>query len=165
MALPTLLILLAIFRTVSSAPPPELSQAISDMTTKSYYGFAILLGMLNDTTRSSLGQGATFFMPDNQHLAESPISRDHLEEFILSHAIPDPLVFSELAHLPTGTLFPSYMNGRLLRISGIGRHTFVNNAQITSPNVCSGSLIKCHGIDAVIANRDNQMDPSRSDNP
>ncbi|KAL5700042.1 hypothetical protein ACHQM5_025541 [Ranunculus cassubicifolius] len=159
MSLPAVFIFSALLlRMVSAAPPPshakpsDLPLALSDMSSKSYFGFVILLDMLNDTTKATLAQDVTFFVPSDQHLAEIPISPARLEEFILSHGIPDPMQFNELARLPTGTVFPSCMNSRMLRISTKGRLVFVNNAQIIAPNVCSSSTIKCHGIDAVIAN-------------
>lgn len=158
MGLTAVLIFLAILRMASSGPPtsqvgtpPALPAALSDMRAKSYYGFVILLDMLNETTKDSLAQGVTFFMPSDQQLAEIPISPARLEEFILSHAVPDPLLFSDIARVPTGTLFPA-INNRMLRVSSRGRFVYVNNAQIVAPNVCSSPRIRCHGIDAVIAN-------------
>ncbi|KAF5204739.1 Fasciclin-like arabinogalactan family protein [Thalictrum thalictroides] len=156
---------------VSSAPPAshpvppvkltDFSQAITDMRAKSYYGFVILLDMLNTTTKSTLSQEVTFFMPIDSQLAEYPISPDKLVDFILSHSIPEPLVFSELAHVPTGTLIPSFLSDQF-RISKLGRHVFVNNAQIVAPNVCSSTTIRCHGINAVIDKRKNRLDLASS---
>ncbi|PIA25640.1 hypothetical protein AQUCO_11000045v1 [Aquilegia coerulea] len=160
----TLIIFLGLLRMVSSSPlspptphvkssPPKLADlplAISDMRSKSYYGFVILLDVLNATTKSGLSQQVTFFMPSDQQLAESRISPDRLEEFVLGHTVPEPLVYGELQHVPSGTLVPSFMKNQLLRISSIRRHVFVNNAQIVAPNVCKSATIKCHGINAVI---------------
>ncbi|KAF5204741.1 Fasciclin-like arabinogalactan family protein [Thalictrum thalictroides] len=152
---------------VSSSPPstphvkspPKLADlplAISDMGSKSYYGFIILLDVLNATTKSGLSQQVTFFMPSDQLLAESRISPDRLEEFVLGHTIPEPLVYGELQNVPSGTLVPSLMKNQLLRISSIRRRVFVNNAQIVAPNVCKSATIKCHGINAVIG-RNNEI--------
>ncbi|PIA25642.1 hypothetical protein AQUCO_11000047v1 [Aquilegia coerulea] len=172
MGLSIIFILFSLLRMVSSAPPAahpvttpgkltDLSQAITDMRSKSYYGFVILLDMLNTTAKSTLSQEVTFFMPIDSQLAEYPISPDRLVDFILSHSIPEPLVFSELAHVPTGTLIPSFLNDQF-RISRLGRHVFVNNAQIVAPNVCSSTTIRCHGINAVIDKRKNHFDSASS---
>lgn len=95
--------------------------------------------------------GLTFFVPWDSDLSEFPIAPNHLETFLMSHAIPMPLLFNELVHFPNGTLVPSASPNRMIRIHNRGRSGFfVNNAQIVAPNVCMNSLIKSHGIDAVI---------------
>ncbi|QHO37455.1 hypothetical protein HN51_003910 [Arachis hypogaea] len=127
----------------------DLQAAISDMRTKSYYGFAMLLQMLNGTSQPS--SSLTFLMPDDRELSTSAIAADEIEDFLLSHAIPMPLYFNDLSHFPTGTLVPSGISTKMIRIHNRGRGDFfVNNAQIVSANVCLGSVIKCHGIDAII---------------
>ncbi|KAK9267670.1 hypothetical protein L1049_010101 [Liquidambar formosana] len=132
----------------------DLQAAVADMRSKSYYGFAILLQMLNGTVQ--LNRDVTFLMPDDQQLSEASISLDHLEDFLLSHSIPEPLLFSDLSHFPTGTLVPSGLQERSIRISNHGRlDYFVNNAQIVTPNVCVNSFIKCHGVDGVIEYNNN----------
>ncbi|KAL5700040.1 hypothetical protein ACHQM5_025539 [Ranunculus cassubicifolius] len=133
-----------------SASPEDLPLALSDMQSKSYFDFVILLDMLNRTRKWSPYQEATFFMPTNKILGESGISREQLPKFILGHAIPQAIAYSELSHVPTGTLIPSFVNDRLLRVSSVGKQIFVNNAEIIAPDVCSSASIKCHGIDAVI---------------
>ncbi|KAK7245969.1 hypothetical protein RIF29_40824 [Crotalaria pallida] len=128
----------------------DLQAAIGDMRAKSYYGFAMLLQMLNGTTQEPTRE-LTFFMPDDRELSASAISADQLEEFLLRHAIPMPLYFNDLSHFPTGTLVPSGVGSKMMRIHNRGRNDFfVNNAQIVSANVCMSSEIKCHGIDAII---------------
>ncbi|XP_061344301.1 uncharacterized protein LOC133290250 [Gastrolobium bilobum] len=127
----------------------DLEAAITDMRAKSYYGFAMLLQMLNGTSQPT--RELTFLMPDDRELSASSISADGIEEFLLSHAIPMPLYFNDLSHFPTGTLVPSGISSKMMRIHNRGRGDFfVNNAQIVTANVCLSSVIKCHGIDAII---------------
>ncbi|CAI8590538.1 unnamed protein product [Vicia faba] len=127
----------------------DLQAAIADMRSKSFYGFAMLLQMLNGTSQPS--REMTYLMPDDRELSASTISANGIEDFLLSHAIPMPLYFNDLSHFPTGTLVPSGMNSRMIRIHNRGRGDyFVNNAQIVSANVCLSSVIKCHGVDAII---------------
>ncbi|KAE9591524.1 hypothetical protein Lal_00038736 [Lupinus albus] len=128
----------------------DLQAAIGDMRSKSYYGFAMLLQMLNGTTVEPTRE-LTFFMPDDRELSSSAISANQIEEFLLKHAIPMPLYYNDLSHFPTGTLVPSGLSSKMMRIHNRGRGDFfVNNAQIVSSNVCLNSEIKCHGIDAII---------------
>lgn len=128
----------------------DLQSAIGDMRAKSYYGFAMLLQMLNGTSQEPTRE-LTFLMPDDRELSASAISADQIEEFLLTHAIPMPLYFNDLSHFPTGTLVPSGLSPKMIRIHNRGRGDFfVNNAQIVSANVCLSSVIKCHGIDALI---------------
>ena len=69
----------------------------------------------------------------------------------MRHSIPMPLHFSDLAHFPTGTLVPSGEESKMIRIQNHGTgNFFVNNTKIVLGNVCSGFVIKCHGIDQVI---------------
>lgn len=127
----------------------DLQEAIGDMRAKSYYGFAMLLQMLNGTSQPT--RELTFLMPDDRELSASAISADEIENFLLTHAIPMPLYFNDLSHFPTGTLVPSGIGSRMIRIHNRGRGDFfVNNAQIVAANVCLSSVIKCHGIDAII---------------
>ncbi|XP_058755179.1 uncharacterized protein LOC131628354 [Vicia villosa] len=127
----------------------DLQAAIADMRSKSFYGFAMLLQMLNETSQAS--REVTYLMPDDRELSDSAISADEIEDFLLSHAIPMPLYFNDMSHFPTGTLVPSGVNSRMIRIHNRGRGDyFVNNAQIVSANVCLSSVIKCHGVDAII---------------
>ncbi|XP_057432879.1 uncharacterized protein LOC130725688 [Lotus japonicus] len=127
----------------------DIQVAIEDMRSKSYYGFAMLLQMLNGTSQPI--RELTFFMPDDRELSSASISADEIDEFLLSHAIPMPLYFNDLSHFPTGTVVPSGVSSRMIHIHNRGRGDyFVNNAQIVSANVCLNSVIKCHGIDEVI---------------
>lgn len=129
----------------------DIEAAVEDMRSKSYYGFAMLLKMLNGTTTSEPIQDLTFFMPDDKELSESSIAADGIEHFLLSHAISMPLYFSDLSHFPSGTLVPSGIRDKMITIHNRGRGSFfINNAQVTTVNVCLSSLIKCHGIDAII---------------
>ncbi|KAL5700044.1 hypothetical protein ACHQM5_025543 [Ranunculus cassubicifolius] len=160
MGLPATFILFSLFTMVSAAAPrtfdpltSDLTSAMSEMRSKSYYGFVILLDMLNETTKDALRQ-ATFLMPSDDHLAKSPVSPNQLEEFVLSHTIPLPLVYNQLARTPPGTLIPSFISNRFFKISSLRTSIFLNNAHIIEPNVCSSPLIQCHGINAVIASRD-----------
>ncbi|KAK7332416.1 hypothetical protein VNO80_29167 [Phaseolus coccineus] len=128
----------------------DLQAAIGDMRAKSYYGFAMLLQMLNGTTAQPI-RDFTFLMPDDKQLSSSSISVDEVGEFLLKHAIPMPLHFNDLSHFPTGTLVPSGNSSKMIRIYNRGkRDFFVNNAKIVSANVCLNSVIKCHGVDAII---------------
>ncbi|KAL5700043.1 hypothetical protein ACHQM5_025542 [Ranunculus cassubicifolius] len=156
MTLGNVFIFFTLLSMASSLTPPDLPAALTDMRTGSYYGFVIILNMMNDTITSSLGREVTFFMPSDNYLADFPVDPNELEEFILSQAIPGAIGFNELAHVPSGTVFPSLIRNRFLRISGRGRR-FVNNAQIVAPNVCSTSTVRCHGIDAVITDEMNSV--------
>lgn len=123
--------------------------AIADIRSQSFYGFAILLQMLKG--KLHLSQDLTFLMPVDQELSKYSISPDDLEDFLLSHSIPKPLTFSDLTHFPTGTMVPTGLHNQLIKIENHGRANFsVNNAQLVTPNVCLNTIIKCHGIDAVI---------------
>lgn len=127
----------------------DLQAAASDMRAKSYYGFAILLQMLNGTAQQN--RPLTFFMPGDLQLSEYPISVHHLEDFLTSHAISMPLSFNDLLHFPTGSLVPTGVDNKMIRINNRGRANFyVNNAHIVTPNICNGTYFRCHGIDAVI---------------
>ncbi|KAM5588910.1 hypothetical protein ABKV19_007061 [Rosa sericea] len=127
----------------------DLQDAVNDMRAKSYYGFAILLQMVNGSAQQN--RPLTFFMPADSQLSESPISVQHLEEFMTSHAIPMPLSFNDLLHFPTGSLVPTGVDNKMIRINNRGRTSFyVSNAHIVTPNICNGTSFRCHGIDAVI---------------
>ncbi|KAL2969938.1 hypothetical protein AAZX31_15G111400 [Glycine max] len=79
----------------------DLQATIGDMRAKSYYGFVMLLQMLNGTSQPN--RDLTFLMPDDKELSASSISTDEVEEFFLKHALPMPLYFNDLSHFPTGT--------------------------------------------------------------
>ncbi|XP_038893487.1 FAS1 domain-containing protein SELMODRAFT_448915-like [Benincasa hispida] len=138
---------------VSSQPAnhTDLQAAIEDMKAKSFYGFAILLQMLNITTQLTLKE-ITFFIPQDPQLSNISIAVDRLEAFVLSHLIVMPLEFSDLIRFPTGSIVPSGYHNRMIRIHNHGRgHFVVNNAVVNVPNVCSSSeSIKCHGVNKVI---------------
>ncbi|KAF6145053.1 hypothetical protein GIB67_013404 [Kingdonia uniflora] len=133
----------------------ELQTAMAEMRASSYYGFVILLDMLNETIRTAtFNREITFLMPGDLELSQSPISQGSLRGFLLTHSIPEPLPFNEITHIPNGALIPSGITNRMIRVTTHGRqHIFLNNAQIISPNICSGPIIKCHGISAVLDNR------------
>lgn len=154
-----LLLLSLFFFSVSSAVPivsqtsnhTDLRAAIEDMRAKSFYGFAILLQMLNSTTQLTL-KDITFFIPQDPQLSNISIPVDRLEAFVLSHLIVMPLQFGDLIRFPTGSIVPSGYHSRMIRIHNHGRaHFVVNNAVVNVPNVCSSSEgIKCHGVNKVI---------------
>ncbi|KAJ4847686.1 hypothetical protein Tsubulata_020649 [Turnera subulata] len=133
-----------------SSTRTDMETAIADMRSQSFYGFAILLQMVRDTFRQ-YQQDLTFFMPIDQELSKGSVSADHLQSFMLSHSVMKPLSFSDLNHFPSGTMVPSGLRNRLIKIQNHGAQNFsVNNALVITPNVCLNTAIKCHGINAVL---------------
>ncbi|XP_022142639.1 uncharacterized protein LOC111012702 [Momordica charantia] len=128
----------------------DLEAAIEDMRAKSFYGFAILLQMLNATTQLAL-RDITFFIPRDAQLSNISIAVGRLEAFVFSHFIAMPLQFSDLIRFPTGSMVPSGVHNRMIRVHNHGRaHFLVNNAEVTVPNVCATHTVKCHGVNRVI---------------
>ncbi|KAI3440949.1 uncharacterized protein J3R85_002984 [Psidium guajava] len=125
----------------------DLHKAMADMRMKSYHGFVILLQMLNTYPDALHGSNITFLMPNDQQLSKASVSRDDLQDFILSHSIPVQLPMTNLVHFPNRTLLPTCLPNRMISITNNGRSgMFVNNARIVNPDVCLRSLIRCHGI-------------------
>lgn len=130
----------------------DLKAAMDDMRSKSYNGFVILLKILNSSNKALQYSGMTFFMPTDQELSHVAISPDRLEEFVLSHSVPTPLLLNNLLHFPNGSLVPSSIPNRMISITNCRKMgVCVNNARITTPNVCLNSSIRCHGISTTIA--------------
>ncbi|XP_004149424.1 uncharacterized protein LOC101220860 [Cucumis sativus] len=130
----------------------DLQAAMDEMRLKSYHGFAILLKILNSTTKTLQNSNITFFMPTDQELSQADISPDRLEEFVLSHSIPTALLLNNLLHFPNGTLVPSSIPNRMIRITNCRKMgVCLNNARIITPNVCLTSSIRCHGISTAIS--------------
>ncbi|KAL5126181.1 hypothetical protein HKD37_14G038861 [Glycine soja] len=129
----------------------DLQAAMTDMRSRSYYGFVILLKILNSQPNSLQNNDLTFLMPNDDELSQFSIALDQLHDFILSHSIPTPLVLSHLLHFPNGSVVPSSVPSRVISITNGGRTgLFVNNARIVTPNVCQSSSIRCHGISAAL---------------
>ncbi|XP_061361141.1 uncharacterized protein LOC133305046 [Gastrolobium bilobum] len=129
----------------------DLQAAMADMRSRSYYGFVILLKILNSQPNSLQNNDLTFLMPNDEELSQFSITPDQLHDFVLSHSIPTPLVLNHLLHFPNGSVVPSSIPSRVISITNTGRSgLFVNNARIVTPNVCQSSLIRCHGISAAM---------------
>ncbi|XP_030471441.2 fasciclin-like arabinogalactan protein 19 [Syzygium oleosum] len=147
-----LFILLQICAFAESRPKGEINQtdlhkAMADMRMKSYRGFVILLQRLSTYPDALYGSNITFLMPDDRQLSKASVSQDNLQDFILSHSIPMPLLMSHLIHFPNRTLIPTCLPNRMISITNNGRSgMFVNKARIVNPDVCLSSLIRCHGI-------------------
>ncbi|CAN0927170.1 hypothetical protein LINGRAHAP2_LOCUS35730 [Linum grandiflorum] len=121
------------------------------MRAMSYHGFVILLKILVSTPDTIQNGELTFLMPTNDQLSGLNLTADHLHDLVLGHSIPSALLLTHLLHFPNGSLVPSGIPNKMLRITNSRRSgLFVNNARITTPNVCLNSMIKCHGVDAVI---------------
>ncbi|KAH1211277.1 hypothetical protein AAZX31_14G007400 [Glycine max] len=119
----------------------DLQAAMTDMRSRSYYGFVILLKILNSQPNSLQNNDLTFLMPNDDELSQFSIALDQLHDFILSH----------LLHFPNGSVVPSSVPSRVISITNGGRTgLFVNNARIVTPNVCQSSSIRCHGISAAL---------------
>ncbi|CAN6479026.1 unnamed protein product [Victoria cruziana] len=148
-----LFVLLSIFTATAQQPSANESDAesaVGNMRARSYYGFIMLLQMLNWQTMASRN-GITFLIPADKELAGATIAPEHIQDFILSHSILTPLYFNNMLHFPTGTLIPAGLPHFMLDITNNGPYDFyLNNAKIIAPNVCQSATIKCHGIDAVI---------------
>ncbi|KAJ8770573.1 hypothetical protein K2173_018064 [Erythroxylum novogranatense] len=130
----------------------DMQAAIADIRVRSqsFYAFAVLLQMLNGTSRLNR-EDLTLLMPIDRELSKSSISPDHVEDFLLSHSILMPLSFTDLTHFPTGTMVPSGFRSRFIKFQNHGKaNVTLNNVQVVTPNICLNSVIKCHGIDAVI---------------
>ncbi|XP_031493240.1 uncharacterized protein LOC116259516 [Nymphaea colorata] len=147
------LVLLSIFTAAAQQPrrnDSDVDSAVGNMRERSYYGFIMLLQMLNWQTVASRN-GITFLIPADKELASATIAPEQIQDFILSHSILTPLYFNNMLHFPTGTLIPTGLPNFLLDITNNGPYDFyLNNAKIVAPNVCQSARIKCHGIDAVI---------------
>lgn len=130
----------------------DLQAAMADMRSRSYYGFVILLKILNSQPNSLQNNDLTFLMPSDEELSQFSITPDQLHDFLLSHSIPTSLVLNHLLHFPNGSVVPSSVPSRVINITNSGRSggLFVNNARIVTPNVCQTSLIRCHGISAAL---------------
>lgn len=150
-------VLLLPFFTVSKSEPTnainqtDLQAAMADMRARSYHGFVILLKILNSIPDSLQNTDLTFLMPNDEELSQFSITPDHLQDFILSHSIPTPLLLNQLQHFPNGSLIPSSIPNRMISITNSRRSgMFVNNARVVVPNVCLSSSIRCHGISAAL---------------
>ncbi|XP_028803126.1 fasciclin-like arabinogalactan protein 19 [Neltuma alba] len=129
----------------------DLQAAMADMRARSYHGFVILLKILNSMPNSLQTSDLTFLMPNDEELSQFSITPDHLQDFILSHSIPTPLVINQLLRFPNGSLVPSSVPNRMISITNSRRSgMFLNNARIITPNVCISSSIRCHGISAAL---------------
>ena len=143
----------------------DLQAAMADMRSTSYYGFVILLKILNSQPNSLQNNDLTFLMSNDEELSQYSITPDQLHDFILSHSIPTPLVLNHLLHFPNGSVVPSSLPSRVISITNGGRSgLFVNNAKIVTPNVCQSSLIRCHGISAALT-FENEVPVHRAPQP
>jgi len=150
-ALLTLLFAIAECQSTISFNQTDLEAAMTDMRNRSYYGFVILLKILNSQQNSFRSNDLTFLMPNDDELSQFSISLEKLHDFILSHSIPTPLLLSHLLRFPNGSVVPSSIPSRMINITNSGRTgLFVNNARIVTPNVCQSSSIRCHGISAAL---------------
>lgn len=130
----------------------DLQIAMDDMRTSSYNGFVILLKIISASPESLQNGEITFLMPTDEELSKASLRPDGLQELILSHSIPSALLISHLLHFPNGSLVPSSVPNRMLRITRSKKSgLFLNNARIVTPNVCLNSLIRCHGISTTMA--------------
>lgn len=150
-----LLTLLAVgeSQSTTSFNQTDLQAAMIDMRSRSYYGFVILLKILNSLPNSLQNNELTFLMPSDEELSQLTLTPDQLHDFILSHSIPTPLLLTHLLHFPNGSVVPSSIPTRVINItnsSGRSGGLFVNNARIVTPNVCLSSFIRCHGISAAL---------------
>lgn len=154
------LILLAIFISwtpgeIHAAKSKDLLAAIEEMQRSTYYTYVVLINMAPDNL--SIQGNVTFLMPNDRILANSSFLNNDVSQFILTHTIPSSLFFEDLQHFPTGSMIPTLKPNTMLHVLNSGRrHFFLNNIQIVTPNICTNSSIKCHGIDGVITEVDQQ---------
>jgi len=151
----------------------DLQTAMSDMRSRSYYGFVILLKILNSLPNQLQNNDLTFLMPNDEDLSHFSIAPEELHDFLLSHSIPTPLLLNHLLHFPNGSIVPSGLPSKVISITNNARAgLFVNNARIVTPNVCQNSLIRCHGISAALTFENSlpfqrvpeSKDPSKNSN-
>ncbi|XP_023511643.1 uncharacterized protein LOC111776440 [Cucurbita pepo subsp. pepo] len=120
---------------------------MDNMISKSYHGFVILLKILNSSHKDWQNSELTFFMPPDQELSQAAISPERIHDFVLNHSIPTALLLNNLLHFPNGSLVPSSIPNRMIRITNCRKMSVcVNDARIVTPNVCLNSSIRCHGI-------------------
>ncbi|XP_050379888.1 uncharacterized protein LOC126797278 [Argentina anserina] len=131
---------------------------MADMRKGSYHGFVLLLRIVNTSIPDTLmNSDITFFMPNDEELSEAAITSGHIPEFIFSHSMPTALHLNHFVDLPNGTLVPSNIPTKIISISNSKRSgLFVNNARIVTPDVCTSSTIRCHGISTAMR-LDNSM--------
>lgn len=150
------MVVLAESRPANAINQTDLHRAMADMRSRSYHGFVILLNILN-TIPNPLQRSAktTFLMPHGWQLSAATLTRSSLQDFILRHSIPSGFTLDELKRLPNRTLVPSGIPKRMISITRSRRSgLFLNKARITTPNVCLGPNIRCHGISSQIGYND-----------
>ncbi|KAL1823954.1 hypothetical protein ACET3Z_010732 [Daucus carota] len=152
------LILLAVFiswtpTNVHATKSRDLLAAIEEMQRSTYYTFVVLINMAPDDI--NIQGNVTFLMPNDRILANSTFLSYDVSQFLLRHTIPSSLFFEDLQHFPTGSMIPTLRPDTMLHVfNGGRRHFFLNNIQIITPNICTNSTIRCHGIDGVITQAD-----------
>ncbi|KAF1864276.1 hypothetical protein Lal_00048841 [Lupinus albus] len=145
-------------KTAASFNQTDLEAAMTDMRSRSYYGFVILLKILNSQPNSLQNNDLTFLMPSDEQLSHFSITPYQLHDFLLSHSIPTPLLLNHLLHFPNGSVLPSSIPTKSINITNTAKSgLFVNNARIVTPNVCQTSLIRCHGISAAFSFDNNNL--------
>ncbi|KAK2432109.1 hypothetical protein P8452_45109 [Trifolium repens] len=65
----------------------DLQTTMSDMRSRSYYGFVILLKILNRLPNQLQSNDFTFLTPNDEDLSHFSITTDELLDFLLSHSI------------------------------------------------------------------------------
>ncbi|XP_060188209.1 FAS1 domain-containing protein SELMODRAFT_448915-like [Lycium barbarum] len=144
-------LLMLLISSVSTATnsSQDILQATEEMRKANYFTFVMLINM----APADLIQGnITFLMPRDRTLSQTLIQENDVEDFLLRHSIPSPLLFDHLEHFPTGSMIPTSKPDLVLRVTNSGNmRFFLNNARVISPNICTKTAsIRCHGIDQVL---------------
>jgi hypothetical protein len=63
----------------------DVQTAMYDMRSRSYYGFVILLKILNSLPNQLQSNDLTFLMPNDEDLSHFSITTNELHDFLLSH--------------------------------------------------------------------------------
>ncbi|KAI3800247.1 hypothetical protein L1987_35558 [Smallanthus sonchifolius] len=129
----------------------DIDMAIDEMERANYFTFVMLINMVPP---NQLFQGnVTFLMPSDKSLSRSMILENSVEDLLLRHSIPSPLLFDHLLHLPTNSILPTSNPDLMLTVSNSGtRGLFLGNVRIVTPNICThGYSVRCHGIDGVLS--------------
>ncbi|KAK1409434.1 hypothetical protein QVD17_35960 [Tagetes erecta] len=128
----------------------DIDMAKDEMERASYFTFVMLVNMVPP----NLFQGnVTFLMPSDRSLSRSMIHENNVENLLLRHSIPSPLLFDHLLHLPTNSVLPTSNPNLMLKVSNNGRRgLFLGNVRIVTPNICTrGSSVRCHGVDGLLS--------------
>ncbi|KAK4260724.1 hypothetical protein QN277_003802 [Acacia crassicarpa] len=136
----------------------SLKEAVKALNAGGYSVMASFLGMQISTDETPM----TLFAPPDNAVVNHLGNFSEYPSFFLRHVVPCKLLWNDLVDFRDGSEIPTYLDGFSVNVTKTSGVLELNGAQIFFPNMFSNDELVVHGVNDVLAMREETQEVAES---